>query len=111
MRGDSIDASRPESRVDLWMENENIFDRSERSLSAVRPLLPSRADADGRSGGTFFKAAARRTMRCPLLPLPRPARLGEIINFDAKNGRKIGFGRTRRRTREVDATEDVYLYV
>ena len=77
MRGDSIDASRPESRVDLWMENENIFDRSERSLSLRRssppPFTGGRGRAERRdllqSGG-----AADDAMPSPPSPPPGPIR-------------------------------------
>ena len=82
---------------DLWMENENIFDRSERSPS-VGPSVVLFTDG-GRE--PFFKAADDAiAKRCDALsshlplppPPPSPTRLGEIINSEAKNRRKIGFG-------------------
>ena len=91
-RGDGIDASWVDPSVDLWTENENIFDRSERSLLA--PLLFT----DAAAAETFFKAVPCDAMPSPLLssdlpwPRGRLARLGEIINFDAKNRRRIGIG-------------------
>ena len=80
----------------------------------------------GRSGGDLLQsdggAADGRChamrCRCPPSPLtwprrPRPARLGEIINSEAKNRRKIGFGGREGRAREVHpcdrGREEVYL--
>ena len=57
-------------------------------------------------------------MRCPLLsshlpwPRGRLARLGEIINFDAKNRRRIGIGgRGRSMRRSEEGGRYTYLYV
>ena len=56
--GDGIDASWVDPSVDLWTENENIFDRSERS-----PLLFT----DAAAAETFFKAVPCDAMPSPLL--------------------------------------------
>ena len=58
---DGIDASWVDPSVDLWTENENIFDRSERSLLA--PLLFTE---------TFFKAVPCDAMPSPLLSSQLP---------------------------------------
>ena len=106
--GDGIDASWVDPSVDLWTENENIFDRSERSLLA--PLLFT----DAAAAETFFKAVPCDAMPPPLLfpHLPGLARLGEIINFDAKNRRRIGIGgRGRSMRRSEEGGRYTYLYV
>ena len=110
--GDGIDASWVDPSVDLWTENENIFDRSERSLLA--PLLFT----DAAAAETFFKAVPCDAMPSPLLsshlpwPRGRLARLGEIINFDAKNRRRIGIGgRGRSMRRSEEGGRYTYLYV
>ena len=59
--GGGIDASWVDPSVDLWTENENIFDRSERSLLA--PLLFT----DAAAAETFFKAVPCDAMPSPLL--------------------------------------------
>ena len=63
--GDGIDASWVDPSVDLWTENENIFDRSERS-----PLLFT----DAAAAETFFKAVPCDAMPSPLLSSPLTCR-------------------------------------
>ena len=110
--GGGIDASWVDPSVDLWTENENIFDRSERSLLA--PLLFT----DAAAAETFFKAVPCDAMPSPLLsshlpwPRGRLARLGEIINFDAKNRRRIGIGGRGRSDHAAErGGREVYVFV
>ena len=75
-----------------------IYGRRMKTYLIAASGLLSLLFTDAAAAETFFKAVPCDAMPSPLLssdlpwPRGRLARLGEIINFDAKNRRRIGIG-------------------